>query len=130
MSQHPIEVILAKQLADHLVSPVFIVDPDGSLLYFNEPAESLLGLRFEETGTMPVDVWGTAFRPTDVEGRALTPEELPLVVALRERVPAHGQLWIRGLDEVQRRVDVVAFPLEGNGGRRLGAVAVFTGDAA
>lgn len=130
MSQHQIEVILAKQLAGHLVSPVFIVDPDGTLLYYNEPAEPLLGRRFEETGSMPVEAWGTAFKPTDEHGRALAPEELPLVVALRDRTTTHGKLRIRALDGVDRRIDVVAFPLEGHGGRFLGAVAVFTEEGA
>ena len=53
MSSREIEVILSRQLADSLSTAVFIVDPEGNLIFYNEPAEDLLGLRYEETGTMP-----------------------------------------------------------------------------
>jgi PAS domain-containing protein len=48
----PIELILMRELADHLATPIFVVEPNGDLLFYNEPAEKLLGTRFDETGTM------------------------------------------------------------------------------
>jgi len=48
-----IEVILSRHLASCLAMPIFIVDPVGNLLFYNEPAELILGRRFEETGEMP-----------------------------------------------------------------------------
>ena len=30
--------------------PIFLVDTEGNLLYYNEPAEAILGRRFSETG--------------------------------------------------------------------------------
>lgn len=128
MSQQPVELILAKQLASHLAHPVFLVDPQGALIFYNEPAEGLLGLRYEETGAMPLKEWGTIFTPTDEDGTVLPPEQLPLAVALRERRPEHGRLWIKGLDGVDRRIIVMAFPIEGHGGRYLGAMALFPED--
>ncbi|HEX2027622.1 MAG TPA: hypothetical protein VHF25_06445 [Nitriliruptorales bacterium] len=125
MSQHSVEVILAKQLASHLTLPIFLVDPIGNLLYYNEPAEQLLGHRFEATGEMPVDDWATTFQPTDRDGRPLPASDLPLVVAVDKRVPAHRTMTIRGLDGVVRDIEVMAFPLEGEGARFLGAVAIF-----
>jgi hypothetical protein len=56
---------------------------------------------------------------------ALAVEDLPLVVALRERRPAHRAFWIHGLDGVRRRIEVTAFPLVGQGERHLGAMALF-----
>ena len=56
--QHEIEVILARHLAEYLAMPMFIVDPQGSLLFFNEPAEGILGIRYEETGIMPASIRG------------------------------------------------------------------------
>jgi hypothetical protein len=44
---------LARQLAGYLSVPVFLVDPLGNLLFYNEPAEVILGRRFEETGAQP-----------------------------------------------------------------------------
>lgn len=128
MPQHDIEVILTRQLASYLAMPIFVVDPDGSLLYYNEPAEVLLGRRFEEAGEMPLTEWVTAFAPADEEGTRLDPDHVPLVVALRERRPVHRAIRIRGLDGVAHKIKVTAFPLEGQGGRHLGAVAIFWGD--
>jgi PAS domain-containing protein len=125
MSQQEIEVILARQLADYLALPIFLVDQAGHLLFYNEPAERLLGHRFEETGPMPAEEWATIFRPTDEDDRPLLPEQLPLMIALRAGRPAHSGFWIRGLDGVLRRIYVTAFPLIGQADRRLGAVAIF-----
>ena len=48
----PIQIILMKQLAGYLSIPLFLVGPNGDLLFYNEPAEALLGRRFDETGAM------------------------------------------------------------------------------
>jgi len=125
MSQKEIELILARQLAGCLATPIFLVDPQGTLLFYNEPAERILGRRFEETGEMPVDEWSTIFKPTDARGAPLAPESLPLVIALNECRPAHGQFWIEGLDGVRRHIEVTAFPLIGLADRYVGAVAIF-----
>src|SRR5581483_7814216 len=125
MAQREIEVILARHRASYLATPIFIVDPLGNLLYYNEQAEAILGRRFDETGEMPVDEWGTIFQPMDREGNRLPPEQLPLVRALKERNPTHAGLWIRGLANVLRYIEVIAFPLIGQAARYLGAVAIF-----
>ena len=125
MSQKEIEVILTRQLASYLAIPIFIVDPTLTLLFYNEPAEAILGKRFDETGEMPAAVWSTIFTPTDEAGAAIPPDELPLMVAAVERRPVHGHFWIRGLDNVQRHIEVTAFPLNGMAERYLGAVAMF-----
>jgi PAS domain-containing protein len=118
VAQHDIEVILFRQLASYLAMPLFIVDPEGTLLFYNEPAEAILGRRFEETGEMSAAEWATAFRPTDEQGRALSAEALPLTVALSKRRPAHGSIWIHGFDHVRRHIEITA-------NRFLGAVAIF-----
>jgi PAS domain-containing protein len=125
MPQKEIEVILTRQLASYLAIPVFLVDTEGTLLFYNEPAERLLGRRFEETGEMPVAEWSTMFTPMDEQGAPLAPEALPLVIALAERRPAHRTFCIRGLDGVLRHIEVTAFPLIGEVERHLGAVALF-----
>ncbi len=125
MAQKAVELILMRQLASYLAVPIFLVDPDGNLLYYNEPAERLLGRRYDETGEMPAAEWATAFAPAAEDGSPLPPEELALSIALQKWHPAHRALLIRGLDGVARRIAVTAFPLEGQGRRRLGAVAIF-----
>jgi len=47
-----------------------------------------------------------------------------LVTTLKTVAPARGALWITGLDGVPRRLDVVSFPLVGQGHRVLGAAAI------
>ena len=125
MGQQEIEVILARHLASYLAIPIFIVDPDGNLLFYNPPAEAILGPRFAETGAMPIAEWATIFQPSDADGTPLRPEDLPLWTALRDGRPAHRSFWIQGLDHVQRFIEVTSFPLIGLAGRSLGAVALF-----
>jgi hypothetical protein len=50
MAQHPIEVILMRQLASSLAVPILVVDPAGTLLFYNTPAEGLLGQRYARRG--------------------------------------------------------------------------------
>ena len=57
-----IELIQARALIANLSTAAFLVDNDGALLFYNEAAEGLLGLRFEEAGRMEPDEWGTRFR--------------------------------------------------------------------
>jgi PAS domain S-box-containing protein len=122
---YEIEIILMRQTASYLATPIFVVDPKGDLIYFNEPAEALLGLHYEEVGEMPLEEWATVFVPTDEHGDPIPPEGLPLVIALQQHRPAHDSFWIRGLNGLRRHLTVTAFPLIGQGERELGAVAVF-----
>ena len=125
MAQKPIELILMRQLASCLATSIFVVDAEGTLVFYNEPAERVLGRRFEETGEMPPTEWATVWAPTDEDGQPLPPERLPLTIAVAERRPAHVAFWIRGLDHVRRRIEAMAFPLLGSGDRPLGAVVIF-----
>lgn len=125
MAQREIELILTRQLASYLAMPIFIVDADGTLVFYNESAEPILGQRFEETGEMPAAEWATRFRTVDDEGTPIPPERLPLMIALREKKPAHLLFWIQGLDNVRRRIETTAVPLIGQARRHLGAVAIF-----
>lgn len=125
MAQKEIEIILMRQLASYLSMPIFVVDPEGTLLFYNEPAEALLGVPFDEAGEMPLSKSSTLFKPTDEDGRPLAPDELPLVTALKSRRPTRKSVRITGLDGVSRKIDVIAFPLQGQGKRLLGAAAIF-----
>lgn len=123
--QQEVEVILARHFAECLAIPVFIVDPDGNLLFYNEPAELILGQRFEETGAMPAEEWGSVFTPMDDDGNALPLDKLPLMTALSHKKPAHRFMLIQGLNGVPRRIGVTAFPIIGQAARFLGAIALF-----
>lgn len=125
MTGPPIEIVLVKQVAGYLAMPVFLVDEDGTLAYYNEPAEVLLGQRYEETGQIPLDVWGKLWTPTHPDGRPLAPDELPVAVAVRDRRPVQGVVSIRGLDGIDRELTITALPLEASDGSHLGVFAIF-----
>jgi PAS domain-containing protein len=120
----PIELILIRHLASRLAVPVFVVDAAGDLVFFNEPAEAVLGRRFEEIRSMPFEDWTTAFLPSEGD-RALAVDDLPLVVALRRGVPAHRAFDIRSGDGTKRTIETTAYPLLATGGEMVGAVAMF-----
>jgi hypothetical protein len=125
LAQHPVELILTKQLASYLAMPVFLVDPGGDLLFYNEPAERILGCRYDEVGEMDQATWASAFQAADDDGVPIPPERIPLAIALSEHRAAHDTFCITGLDGVCRRISVTAFPLLAQGDRDLGAVSLF-----
>ena len=125
MPAQPIELILARQFGDSLSMPVFLVDPEGNLLFYNEPAEGIFGLRFGDTGGMRVEEWATLFRPSDAHGNPIPPEDLPLVQTLTTRRPANGSFFIDSLKGERMLITVTAFPIEGRPDRYLGAMAMF-----
>ncbi len=125
MAAYEIEIILTRQLADCLSIPVFITDTIGNLIFYNEPAEELLGLRFEETGEMPVDLWATVFTPMDELSNVIPPDELPLVKTLKNVHPYHKTFWIKGLQGIKEKISVTSYPIIDREKKFLGAVAIF-----
>lgn len=125
MPQRDIELILARQLASCLSVPILIVAPKGDLLFFNESAEMILGRRFDETGEIRRGEWSKLLQPTAKDGSPLPREEQPLFIATEQRRPVYRRSWIRGLDGVKREIEGIAFPLNGLGGRFLGAIGIF-----
>ena len=125
MAAYDIEIILNRQLADCLSIPVFITDTAGNLIFYNEPAEFVLGKRFEETGEMPVEEWSTVFKPLDEEGEPMAPEELPLVRTLQDESPHHKKFFIESLKGEKQHISVTSYPMISRSGKFLGAVAIF-----
>ena len=125
MAAYEIEIILNRQLADCLSIPVFITDTKGNLIFYNEPAEEILGKRYDETGEMPVEEWSTVFKPMDESGNMLPPDELPLVKTLKNCNPYHKTFWIESLKGKSEKISVTSYPILGRTGKFLGAVAIF-----
>lgn len=124
MAQRPVELILARQLASGLAVPVLLVDATGDTLFFNEPAELILARRFDELDALTFEERTRAIAPRREDGSPLPVDELPGVVAMRERRPAHASFIIHGYDGVMRPVEATAIPLESTGGLVLGAMVV------
>jgi len=92
----PIQMILMRQLAGYLSVPLFLVGPNGDLLFYNEPAEAILGRRFDETGAMSANEWSSAFTPEDSDGHLILPEHVPLMITITK----NGPLTSASLSEV------------------------------
>jgi PAS domain-containing protein len=103
---------------------MWIAGMDGSLLFYNEPAEALLGVRFEDAGEMHVEQLSDIFNALDEYGNAILATDIPLGIALMKRKPAHRALRYRALDGIWHDAEVTAFPVDGQGGVQLGAVAL------
>jgi len=125
MAQQPVELILFRQLAGYLSMPVFIVGPDESLAFYNEAAEPLVGRPFSQVGTVMLDDINGLFQVTDEEGAPVPSDKLPLTIAIREHRPVHTRLRGTALDGTPHHIELTALPLQGQGGRWLGAAAIF-----
>jgi PAS domain-containing protein len=121
--QHPLELILARNLIAALSVPAFLVGLAGDVVFYNEAAGALLGSRFEETGTLTRETW-RHIGPLDAEGEPIERRGQPLWTALRERRPAHGRFHIRTDSARVVEIETSALPLIA-GHEHRGALVVF-----
>jgi PAS domain-containing protein len=118
-------LILARELATNLATPVFVVDAQGTLVFYNDAAEGILGEPFDVIGELTRDQWGEMFSPEWPDGTPIAPEEGPLSRALDERRPTHARIRITGRDGIRRNIAVTAFPLLVSEAEFAGAVSIF-----
>jgi PAS domain S-box-containing protein len=123
--QQNLVLILARELADKLATAMFLVDPEGKLVYFNERAGEILGESFATVGRMDITDWTEGFDPLELDGRPLPPEKLPLAMALILQEPAHRSFRIRARDGSERAIAATAFPLFARADEFVGAAAIF-----
>src|SRR3954467_5713673 len=110
MASQPLELILARNLISGLTLAAFLVDPDGTLVFFNDAAGELIGRRFEDVGRLRREQWASQFGPFDAFGKLIPPDELATSEALSRGLPAHGRFRVRARDEMVD-MDVSALPL-------------------
>ena len=122
--QRHIALILAKDLAASLATPMLLVDADGSLVFFNEPAEAILGRPYAQAQMSSAELAKT-FKPVDEAGDRIPLDELPLAQAFRSGLPSHGNLRIEAVDGHTRDLEVVAIPLFVQVDQPVGGLAVF-----
>ena len=73
MTERGPEMSQAIRFAAEIVAPIFIVEAEGQLLFYNKAAEAILGRTFTETGEMGSGAWSRIFIPTDENGSPLLP---------------------------------------------------------
>jgi PAS domain-containing protein len=109
--QRPVELILARSLIATLSTPGFLVDDEGIVVFFNDAAGALLGVRFEEVGRMGPERWTTEFGPFDEGGKRVPPEKVALAIALREARPTTARYRIHSVNGVEHHIEAAAVPI-------------------
>jgi PAS domain-containing protein len=123
--QKDLVLILGRELASNLATPMFLVDRAGMLVYYNEPAEVLTGEAFSTVGEMGALEWGARFEPESLEGTPIKLEDVPATVAFREHTPSHLRLTIKIADGSRRTIAMSALPLFSRSDDFAGMVAIF-----
>ena len=72
--QKSLVLILAREFASQLAMPMFVADGDGTLIFYNEAAEHVLGRSFAEVGELTVPELVDTFDIENLEGEFLEPE--------------------------------------------------------
>jgi PAS domain-containing protein len=126
MAQQSVEMILVRQLASYLFVPVMVMDTTGTVVFYNEPAERILGVRFEETGRIGPEEADRLIELSDDPAAGPDDAGRPLLTVLQQRRPVHARRWLlRRGDRVRLQVELTAFPVIDQDDRLLGAVAMF-----
>jgi PAS domain-containing protein len=120
-----IQLILARQFASSIATPILLVDTTGALIYYNEGAEAIFHQRFDETGEMPAAEWTARIGAVDDDRNPIPPENRPMARVLAERLPVSQTQWSRGVDGEWRHLRITAFPIIGERGVLFGAMSIF-----
>ena len=121
----PLPLILARELASNLATPMFLIDADGMLVFYNDAAELLIGKPFADLGEIPAGEFGAVMELATPDGEPVKRRDTPAGLAFFERRPAHKTLLATGYDGVRRTVEATAYPLFGVVGDMCGVVSVF-----
>ena len=121
-------LILARELAANLATPMFLMDEEGTLVYYNEAAELLLGKTFAELGAVMADHFGDMLQLGNLDGTPMRIRDSPPGVAYFQREPSHRTMLATTLDGTRRRVEVTAYPLFGKAEDMHGVLTVFWED--
>ena len=120
-----IQIILARQLASCIATPILLVDAEGTLVYYNEAAEAIVNQRFDETGEMPPSEWTTRIAAMDDDRQPVPPDERAMMRVIHKRRPVSQTMWLRSSDGEWRHVHVTTFPLIGERDTLFGALTIF-----
>jgi PAS domain-containing protein len=118
-------LILARELAANLATPMYLIDAEGTLVFFNEAAELMLGRRYSEVGPITALEFGTMLEPAYLDGTPMRRRDSPAGVAFYRHEPCHRTLLATTLEGTREQFEVTAYPLFGHVGDMHGVLTVF-----
>jgi PAS domain-containing protein len=118
-------LILARELAANLATPMFLLDATGTLVFYNDAAELMLGRTYAELGVVTAEEFGAMLQLADVDGTPLRRRDSPAGVAFINREPSHRRLLATTLDGRRETFECTAYPLFGKADEMHGVLAVF-----
>jgi hypothetical protein len=124
-SPKSLPLILARELAANLATPMFLMDSGGMLVFYNDAAAMLLGKPFAELGEIPSGEFGASLELTTPEGERLLRRDTPSGIAFFEHRPSHQAVMATSYDGIRRSYEATAYPLLGATGEMHGVLAVF-----
>jgi PAS domain-containing protein len=123
--QKDLVLILARELASNIATPMLVLDHNGTMVFFNEAAEVVMGASFSQTGEIIAQEWDKKWPTTDADGNPISLLDCEISRVIWERTPAHQHIRVRGLDGGERAIEATAYPLFASKERFVGAAAVF-----
>ena len=119
-------LILARELAANLATPMFLLDELGTLVFFNDAAELMIGKTYSEVGAITGADFGDLLNIEYEDGTAMRKRDSPVGIAFNQRQPAHHRLVATPLGGVGKHTwEVTAYPLFGRTGDMHGVLTVF-----
>jgi PAS domain-containing protein len=125
INEPSLPLILARELAANLATPMFLIDAGGVLVYFNEAAELMLGKTYGEVGGITANEFGAMLELGNIDGTPMKRRDSPAGVAFWQREPSHRALLATTLDGSRQPFEVTAYPLFGHIGEMHGVLTVF-----
>ena len=116
---------LAREVAEHVPTPMFVLDAVGTLVYFNDAGATLIGTPFSQVGQIGAAEFADVLQLATTSGEPLRRRDTPAGVAMFQRRPAHQRLMATGYDGVRRTIDTSAYPLLNERGENDGVICVF-----
>jgi PAS domain S-box-containing protein len=122
---HSLPLILARELAANLATPMFLIDASGTLVFFNEAAELMLGKTYAELGAITANEFGASLQLAELDGSPMRRRDSPAGRAFFQHEPAHRTVLATTFDGTRRPFEVTAYPLFARAGEMHGVLTVF-----
>jgi hypothetical protein len=118
-------LILAREFASNLATPMFLIDANGVLVFYNDAAALLLGRPFAELGEIPAGEFGAVLEMTTLDGEPVRRRDSPAGIAFFQRRPAHAKVLATAYDGSRRAYEATAYPLFATEDEMHGVISVF-----